>query len=88
MAALAFAPARQLRLCETLALGERRFLVVVEFGSQKLLIGTSGNAMTLLTKLGHTELGDTGLEPEEFAAEESGREISGIRLTRGKDVTE
>jgi hypothetical protein len=42
---------RQLRLAETLALGERRFLVVVEFGPRKFLIGTSGSAMTLLTEL-------------------------------------
>jgi len=44
-------PAKQLRLCESLALGERRFLVVVEFGRQKFLLGTSSSAMTLLAEL-------------------------------------
>src|SRR5438045_3968784 len=44
-------PKRELRLCETLALGERRFLVVVEFGVEKFLIGTSSSTMVLLSKL-------------------------------------
>jgi flagellar biogenesis protein FliO len=43
---------KQLRLCETLALGERRFLAVVQFGQQKFLIGTAGNSISLLTSLG------------------------------------
>jgi len=44
-------PARQLRLCETLALGERRFLAVVECGQQKLLIGGAGGSLALLKEL-------------------------------------
>jgi len=40
-----------LRLCETLALGERRFLAVVQFEQQKFLIGTAGNSISLLTRL-------------------------------------
>ncbi len=44
-------PARQLRLCETLALGEKRFLAVVECGPQKFLIGGAGNSVVLLTRL-------------------------------------
>jgi len=44
-------PVRQLRLCETLALGERRFLAVVECGGQNLLIGGGGGSLTLLKEL-------------------------------------
>lgn len=43
---------KQLHLCETLALGERRFLSVVQFEQQKFLIGTAGNSIALLTQLG------------------------------------
>jgi flagellar biogenesis protein FliO len=43
---------RQLRLCETLGLGERRFLAVVQFEQQKFLIGGTGNSVALLTRLG------------------------------------
>ena len=44
-------PVRQLRLCETLALGERRFLAVVEFGPHKFLIGGTGNSVVMLARL-------------------------------------
>jgi flagellar biogenesis protein FliO len=43
---------RQLRLCETLALGDRRFLAVVQFEQQKFLVGGAGNSIALLTRLG------------------------------------
>jgi flagellar biogenesis protein FliO len=44
-------PSRQLRLRETLALGERRFLAVVEFERQKFLIAGTGNSVAMLTPL-------------------------------------
>ena len=44
-------PSRQLRLRETLALGERRFLAVVEFERQKFLIAGTGNSVAMLTAL-------------------------------------
>jgi flagellar biogenesis protein FliO len=44
-------PSRQLRLRETLALGERRFLAVVEFERQKFLIAGTGNSVAMLTTL-------------------------------------
>jgi len=47
-------PARQLRLCETLALGERRFLAVVEFERRKFLIGGTANSLALLSELSQT----------------------------------
>jgi flagellar biogenesis protein FliO len=44
-------PSRQLRLQETLALGERRFLAVVEFERQKFLIAGTGNSVAMLSPL-------------------------------------
>ena len=44
-------PARQLRLRETLALGERRFIAVVEFERQQFLIAGTGSSVALLTAL-------------------------------------
>jgi len=43
--------ARRLRLCETLALGERRFLAVVEFERQRFLIGSTSGSVALLSRL-------------------------------------
>jgi flagellar biogenesis protein FliO len=43
--------ARRLRLCETLPLGERRFLAVIEFDRQEFLVGGAGNSLTLLARL-------------------------------------
>lgn len=44
-------PVRQLRLRETLSLGEKRQLVIVECGGRRLLVGVSGNYMALLAEL-------------------------------------
>jgi flagellar biogenesis protein FliO len=43
--------ARRLRVCETLSLGERRFLAVIEFDRQEFLVGGSGNSLELLARL-------------------------------------
>jgi len=42
---------RRLRVCETLSLGERRFLAVIEFDHQEFLVGGSGNSFSLLARL-------------------------------------
>jgi hypothetical protein len=42
---------RQLRLCENLALGERRFLSVIECGRQRFLVGGSPNSLVVLAEL-------------------------------------
>jgi len=44
-------PHRQLRLCENLSLGERRFLSVIEVGRQKFLVGGTGNSLVMLATL-------------------------------------
>jgi len=47
-------PPRQLRVCENLALGDRRFLSVVEFGEQRFLLGGTGNSLAMLAVLSRT----------------------------------
>jgi flagellar biogenesis protein FliO len=54
--------ARRLRLSETLSLGEKRFLAVVQFQQQEFLVGGTGNSIALLAKLNGPEV------PESHAA--------------------
>lgn len=42
---------RQLRVSETLSLGEKRQLLIVECGDRQLLIGAAGNFLTTLAEL-------------------------------------
>jgi hypothetical protein len=42
---------RRLRLRETLSLGDKRFLAVIEFDRQEFLVGGSGNSFALLARL-------------------------------------
>ena len=41
---------RRLRLCETVSLGERRLVALIQFDNQALLVGVTGSSITLLTK--------------------------------------
>lgn len=42
---------RRLRLCESLALGERRFVAVVEFEEFRFLLGGTSASLVLLARL-------------------------------------
>ncbi|HYA23115.1 MAG TPA: flagellar biosynthetic protein FliO [Terriglobales bacterium] len=44
-------PQPRLRLCESLQLGDRRFVSVVEFGQQKFLVGGTANSLAMLAVL-------------------------------------
>ncbi len=44
-------PKRRLRLAETLSLGEKRFLAIVQFQHQEFLVGGTGQSIALLAKL-------------------------------------
>lgn len=44
-------PRRALRLCETLSLGERRFLALVECENQRFLVGGTTSSVALLAEL-------------------------------------
>jgi len=43
--------AHRLHLSETLSLGEKRFLAVVQFQQQEFLVGGTGNSIALLARL-------------------------------------
>ena len=42
---------RRLRLCESLPLGERRFVAVVEFDGARFLVGGTPSSLVLLSRL-------------------------------------
>jgi len=42
---------RRLRLCESLPLGERRFVAVVEFEAARFLVGGTPSSLVLLSRL-------------------------------------
>jgi len=44
-------PSRRLRLSETLSLGERRFVAVIEFEQSRFLVGGTASSIVLLTQL-------------------------------------
>jgi flagellar biogenesis protein FliO len=44
-------PEKCLRLCETLTLGERRFVAVVEFERTRFLVGGTPSSLVLLSRL-------------------------------------
>ena len=54
---------RALQLCETLPLGERRFLIVVRFEGRRFLIGATNQSISLIERL--DERGHPLPEPEE-----------------------
>jgi len=42
---------KRLRLCESLPLGERRFVAVVEFAKTRFLVGGTSSSLVLLSRL-------------------------------------
>ena len=44
-------PQRRLKLCESLSLGEKRVIAVVQFDRQRFLIGASANSISVLSTL-------------------------------------
>jgi flagellar biogenesis protein FliO len=55
---------RTLHLCDSLALGEKRFVTVVQCGEQRYLLGVTSQSISLLQQLGPAseavEMHDTG----------------------------
>ena len=49
--ARAVRPARKLRVCEAVPLGDKRFVAVVQFEQTRFLIGGATNSIVLLTRL-------------------------------------
>jgi flagellar biogenesis protein FliO len=50
---------QQLRLCESLALGEKRFVAVIQFETERFLVGGGASSVNLLARLS---------EPADFAS--------------------
>jgi flagellar biogenesis protein FliO len=61
-------PQRKLRLCESLALGEKRLVAVVQFEDLRFLVGSTGSSMTLLSPLPSLAT-PAGKNPERAACE-------------------
>jgi flagellar biogenesis protein FliO len=61
-------PARRLRLCESLPLGDRRFVAVVEFEQARFLVGGTSASLVLLARLAPSAA--TKEETERYAEEE------------------
>jgi flagellar biogenesis protein FliO len=55
---------RRLRLCESLPLGERRFVAVVEFEAERFLVGGTPSSMVLLSRLADCRRQEDGSAPE------------------------
>jgi flagellar biogenesis protein FliO len=49
---------KRLRLCESLALGERRFVAVVQFEHRRFLIGATANSLVMLAQFSGAGLPD------------------------------
>jgi flagellar biogenesis protein FliO len=50
---------RRLRLCESLPLGERRFVAVVEFDEARFLLGGTSSSLVLLSRLADEQEDDS-----------------------------
>jgi|HubBroStandDraft_6_1064221.scaffolds.fasta_scaffold278056_2 hypothetical protein len=62
---------RRLRLCESLPLGERRFVAVVEFERARFLVGGTTSSLVLLAHLGNGRAQDgKDVEQEEVQDKE------------------
>jgi flagellar biogenesis protein FliO len=66
---------RRLRLCESLPLGERRFVAVVEFENARFLLGGTPSALVLLSRLGDRI--EVDMEREQETQKETHKEKKG-----------
>jgi flagellar biogenesis protein FliO len=55
---------KNLRVCESVSLGEKRFVAVVQIDSERFLIGGSSSSVSLLTRLQETTTFAAALERE------------------------
>lgn len=61
---------KQLRVTETVSLGEKRFVAVVHVEGRKFLIGGGTSGVSLLTQLGSEADADNAVEPAATLAQE------------------
>jgi len=55
---------KNLRVCETVSLGEKRFVAVVQVDEERFLIGGSSSAVSLLTRLPEAKTFAAALDQE------------------------
>jgi flagellar biogenesis protein FliO len=55
---------KRLRLCESLPLGEHRFVAVVEFDTVRFLVGGTSSSLVLLSRLGSADEPAEGKEQD------------------------
>lgn len=67
----AFSASKQLRVSETVSLGEKRFVALVHVEGQKFLIGGGASGVSLLTHLGEWNASPDALQAIEAVAERS-----------------
>jgi Flagellar biosynthesis protein, FliO len=66
-------PERRLRLRENLALGERRFVAVIEFEEERFLIGGTSASLVLLARLEARQRGDQSMPSQPAPSQAGGR---------------
>lgn len=60
--ALTLRASRQLRLCETVSLGNRAYVAVVGYGEQRFLVGGTNHSLALLAQLSIVPAGESVAE--------------------------
>jgi hypothetical protein len=66
-------PEKRLRLCESLPLGERRFVAVVEFEKARFLVGGTATSLVLLSRLGEEGPGQEDLGERDLTEKNPGK---------------
>lgn len=66
-----FSSTKQLRVAETISLGEKRFVALVDIEGQKFLIGGGASGVSLLTQLGAQDSAKEAIQAVEAAAGQS-----------------
>ncbi|HZP04913.1 MAG TPA: flagellar biosynthetic protein FliO [Terracidiphilus sp.] len=66
-----FSSTKQLRVAETISLGEKRFVALVDIEGQKFLIGGGASGVSLLTQLGAQDSAKEAMQAVEAAAGQS-----------------
>jgi len=66
---------KRLRLCESLPLGERRFVAVVEFDEARFLVGGTPSSLVLLSRLQDAGKGKQAEDESEKAPSNAAAEV-------------
>ena len=81
VASLGQSAPRRLRVSETVALGERRFVAIVEFERSRFLLGGTSSSLVLLANLGN----ESGLRSgKELRVEAEGPQVESLQVESRK----